>query len=96
MFFGVDGQLMSIKWKIYKTIFRYTEPNAVDKGFIDPQWPMFYDLTSDPHEYNNLFNTDLTNAWLLAPCFKLIGEYKRSVQEYPNIKVGEEFEGYKK
>jgi arylsulfatase A-like enzyme len=96
MFFGVDGQLMSIKWKIYKTIFRYTEPNAVDKGFIDPQWPMFYDLTSDPHEDNNLFNTDLTNAWLLAPCFKLIGEYKRSVQEYPNIKVGEEFEGYTK
>ena len=96
MFFGVDGQLMSIKWKIYKTIFRYTESNAVDKGFIDPQWPMFYDLTSDPHEDNNLFNTDLTNAWLLAPCFKLIGEYKRSVQKYPNIKVGEEFEGYEK
>lgn len=25
MFFGIDGELMSIKWKIYKTIFRYTE-----------------------------------------------------------------------
>src|SRR3984957_18102423 len=25
MFFGVDGQLLSIKWKIYKTIFRYTD-----------------------------------------------------------------------
>ena len=25
MFFGIDGELMSMKWKIYKTIFRYTE-----------------------------------------------------------------------
>ena len=25
MFFGADGELMSIKWKIYKTIFRYTD-----------------------------------------------------------------------
>ena len=32
MFFGIDGQLMSIKWKIYKTIFRYTE-NIVSPPF---------------------------------------------------------------
>jgi hypothetical protein len=25
MFFGTDGELLSIKWKIYKTIFRYTQ-----------------------------------------------------------------------
>jgi hypothetical protein len=24
MFFGVDGELLSIKWKFYKSIFRYT------------------------------------------------------------------------
>ena len=57
---------------------------------------MFYDLSSDPHEDNNLFYTDLTNGWMLAPDFKLIGEYERSVKEYPNIKPGEDFKGYKK
>ena len=57
---------------------------------------MFYDLSSDPHEDNNLFDTDLTNAWMLAPCFKLIGEYRRSLKEYPNIMTGEEFKGYQK
>ena len=56
---------------------------------------MFYDLSSDPHEDNNLFYSDLTNAWILAPDFRIIGEYERSVKEYSNIKVGEEFEGYK-
>jgi arylsulfatase A-like enzyme len=96
IFFGTDGELLSIKWKIYKTIFRYTEAPALEKPYIAPQFPMFYDLTSDPHEDNNLFNSDMTCGWILAPCFKLIGEYRRSVQEYPNIKVGEEFEGYKK
>jgi arylsulfatase A-like enzyme len=99
MFFGIDGELMSIKWKIYKTIFRYTENTvypAIESGFIKPQFPMFYDLSSDPHEDNNLLYTGLVNGWMLAPDFKLIGEYQRSVAEYPNIKVGEDFKGYQK
>ena len=96
MFFGTDGELLSIKWKIYKTIFRYTEAPAVEKPYIAPQVPMFYDLTSDPHEDNNLIYSDLTCGWILAPCFKLIGEYQRGLKEYPNIKTGEDFKGYDK
>jgi arylsulfatase len=38
----------------------------------------------------------MTCGWILAPSFKLIGEDKRSIQEYPNIKVGEEFKGHTK
>ena len=97
MFFGPDGELMSIKWKIYKMIFRYTENTvhpAIQSGFITPQFPMFYDLSSDPHEDSNLFYTDLTCAWMLAPAFKVIGEYELSVKKHPNIKVGEDFKGY--
>src|SRR5271157_3739295 len=97
MFFGPDGELMSIKWKIYKMIFRYTENTAhpaVQSGFITPQFPMFYDLSSDPHEDSNLFYTDLTCGWMLAPAFKLIGEYELSLKKYPNIKIGEDFQGY--
>jgi arylsulfatase A-like enzyme len=96
MFFGVDGGLMSIKWKIYKTVFRYTETPAADKPYVKPQFPMIYDLSGDPHEDNNLFYSDLTCGWILVPDFKLIGEYERSVEKYPNIKVGEDFKGYTK
>ena len=97
LFFGVDGELMSIKWKVYKTIFRYTEDRpAIQSGFIKPQIPMNYDLSSDPHEDFNLWWTDLTHGWMLAPVFKLIEGYERSVKEYPNIRVGEEFTGYGK
>jgi len=97
MFFGPDGELMSIKWKIYKMIFRYTENTAhpaIQSGFTTPQFPMFYDLSSDPHEDSNLFYTDLTCGWMLAPAFKLIGEYELSLKKYPNIKIGEDFQGY--
>ena len=98
MFFGNDGELMSIKWKHYKTVFRYTtnSPNpAIQNPYVKPQLPMVYNLTSDPHEDANLFYTNLTNAWMLAPNFKAIIEYERSIREYPNIKVGEDFTGYK-
>ena len=97
MFFGIDGELMSIKWKIYKTIFRYTEsPASIEKPYIKPQFPLIYDLTSDPHEDNNLFYSDLTTGWLMGPAFKILGEYAHSVKQYPNIKVGEDFKGYQK
>jgi hypothetical protein len=89
--------LLSIKRKIYKTIFRYTENTpspAIDNPYIKPQFPMIYGLSSDPHEDNNLIYSDLTVGWILGPDFKLIGKYERSIKKYPNIKVGEDFKGY--
>jgi hypothetical protein len=91
--------LMSVKWKFVKTVFRYAvnSPDpAIQSGYIKSQFPMMYDLSSDPHEDNNLSYTDLTNGALLASALKAIAEYERSVKQYPNIKVGEDFKGYKK
>jgi len=94
-FFGIDGELMSIKWKTYKTIFRYAEsPVSVGKPYVKPQIPLIFDLTSDPHEDNNLMYTDLTLGWVFAPSFKWIEDFEASVKKYPNIKVGEDFKGY--
>jgi hypothetical protein len=69
---------------------------AMEQPYVKPQWPMCYDLSSDPHEDSNLFFTDLSNSWLLGPAFKLIGEYEQGVKKYPNITVGEDFKGYAK
>jgi arylsulfatase A-like enzyme len=96
MFFGADGGLLSVKWKIYKTIFRYTVNPAVENPYIKPQFPMIYDLSSDPHEDNNLLASALTVGWIVAPDLKIIGQYERSLAQFPNIKVGEDFTGYKK
>ena len=91
-FFGPDGELMSVKWHMYKMVLRYSE--GVDKPIVKPQFPMFYDLSSDPHEDWNLFGTRLDNVWMVAPVFKAIGGYEGSVKKYPNIKPGEDFKGY--
>ena len=39
-------------------------------AYVKPQFPMCYDLSSDPHEDNNLFYSDLTNAWMLGASLK--------------------------
>jgi len=96
VFFGIDGELMSIKWKYYKFIYRYTvDSPAIQSAYLKPQLPMVYDLSSDPHEDFNLWWTDLTMGWMFGPQFKIIADYEISLRKYPNIKVGEDFKGYK-
>jgi arylsulfatase len=92
MFFGQDGGLMSVKWKNYKVVLRY--PNGISEPIVQPQVALFYDLSSDPGETNNLNETVMDNVWLLEPISKLIRDYQESVEEYPNIKTGEDFRGY--
>lgn len=92
MLFGPDGELMSVKWKIYKMILRYSE--GVDKPIVKPQFPLTYDLSSDPHEDWNLFSTQLTHGWIFAPIFREVMKYQMGLQKYPNTKPGEEFKGY--
>ena len=92
LFFGTDGELMSVKWKHFKLIFRYSE--GVEHPIVTPQFPMVYDLSSDPHEDFNLFNTDMTVGWLLVPAFRAVGAFRASVAKFPNIKTGQDFQGY--
>jgi len=71
---------------------RYTD--GVDKPIVRPQFPIVDDLSSDPHENYNLFETKLDNGWMLAPVFRNTMQYEMSVKQYPNITPGEEFRGY--
>jgi arylsulfatase len=100
MFFGADATLMSIKWRYYKMILRYVPGpagDAVNQGYISPILPMFFDLSNDQHENYNLWTfPNMTMAWVFIPMLEIMGAYEKSVQEYPNIKPGEDFKGYKK
>jgi arylsulfatase len=99
VFFGADGELMSIKWQHYKWIFRYTPgpaAEAVKRGYEAPPLPMVFDLSSDPHEDYNLWNATMTMGWTYGPISEIIAAYEESVKNYPNIKPGEDFKGYEK
>jgi arylsulfatase A-like enzyme len=92
LFFGPDGSLMSSKWKQIKTVVRYCD--GIDKPIVEPQFPMFFDLGSDPGERYNLFDRKLDMGWMFGITFRAIAEYKQSLVKCPNIEPGSEFKGY--
>ena len=55
---------------------------------------MFFDLGSDPGERYNLLNTKLDMGWMFEVAFNAVAAYRSSIAEYPNIKPGQEFNGY--
>jgi arylsulfatase A-like enzyme len=93
LFFGPDGLLMSAKWHNIKAVLRYCE--GIDQPIVEPQFPMFFDLGSDPGERYNLFDRKLDMGWMFGVVLAAVGEYEKSVAEYPHIKPGQEFNGYK-
>jgi arylsulfatase A-like enzyme len=93
LFYGSDGGIMSVKWKTMKVIFRYTE--STSGPFVKPQWPLVFDLIDDPSEEWDLIDKRLDCQWVLAPVTQRIGALMKSTAKYPNIKPGQEFEGYK-
>ncbi len=92
LFFGPDGSMMSVKWNNVKVWLRYSE--AVDKPIVEPQFPMIFDLGSDPGEQDNLFADKMDEGWEFGVIMQFIDAYERSIAEYPNIKPGQEFVGY--
>ena len=85
---------MSSKWRQVKAVFRHCE--GIAEPIVQPQSPMVFDLGSDPGERYNLFNSKLDMGWMFGVVLRTIGAYEKSLAQYPNIKPGEEFTGYKK
>jgi arylsulfatase len=94
LFFGPDGSLMSVKWHNIKIWLRYSE--SIEKPIVAPQFPMIFDLGSDPSERNALFADKMDNGWMFELILPFVAQYEKSLVQYPNIKPGEEFTGYKK
>ena len=37
----------------------------------------------------------METGWMFAPALKAVSDYMKSVAKYPNIKTGQEFDGYR-
>jgi hypothetical protein len=94
LYFGLDGRLMSVKWKNFKVIFRKSD--GIGEPITDVQVPMVFNLIGDPGERFNLWEVSLDMGWVYRPVFEQIARFGQSVARYPNVKTGEEFKGYKK
>jgi arylsulfatase len=92
LFFGPDGSLMSAKWHNVKVVLHYSE--GIDQPIVKPQWPMLFDLASDPNELYNLMATKMDMGWMMGVALKFVADYQKSTAQYPNIKTGQDFRGY--
>jgi len=92
LFFGGDGELMSVRWRHVKIWLRYCE--GMDYPYLTCSFPRFYDLGSDPQEEYSLFDDKLDCGWEYGIVMKLMEEYEKSIEACPNIKPGSEFKGY--
>ncbi|QYB07686.1 arylsulfatase [Rhodococcus sp. USK10] len=92
LYFGLDGRLMSVKWKNFKVVFRKSD--AIDAPITDVQLPMVFNLIGDPGERFNLWEVSMDMGWVLRPVQEQITQFQQSVAEYPNIATGEDFTGY--
>lgn len=89
---GDDSVLGTHRHNI-KAILRYCE--GIDKPTLQPQFPMFFDLGSDPGERYNLFDRKLDMGWMFGVVLANVAEYKKSIAQYPNIEPGQDFDGYR-
>jgi arylsulfatase A-like enzyme len=92
LYFGIDGKLMSVKWKNFKVVFRTA--SSINDPISDVQLPMIYDLINDPGERWNLWEQTMDMGWVTRPVLEQVAELQESVAKYPNIRPGEDFKGY--
>lgn len=93
IYYGSDGAPLSVKWQTMKVVFRYAE--STSGPIIKPQWPLVFDLIDDPNEEWDMLDKRLDAAWVIGPVAARLGALQASMAQYPNIKSGEEFTGYK-
>ena len=89
----IGNELFTVKWRSFKIHLKTVE------SFWGPVqthlFPPVYDVTNDPGEDNDLMKFGLFSySWVYSPMGKILGKKAASMQEYPNIKPGQDFEGY--
>ncbi|MGI9576926.1 MAG: sulfatase-like hydrolase/transferase [Microthrixaceae bacterium] len=94
LYFGTDAEPVACKWKTLKIHFRYVESNAWTASYVKPQLPLVCDLVADPGETVDLLGDRLEMGWAVGVGFVELAKLQASMDAYPNIGVGEEFQGY--
>ena len=90
----VGNDVFSVKWRTLKVHFFTAE--GTFSSIVQPTFPEVYDIKSDPGETRELWrNEGYSHLWVMKPVMEIINDNAKSMSEFPNIKPGEEFTGYK-
>ncbi len=90
----VGTEVWSVKWRNMKIHFKTAE-GTHDRVVGGYTFPQVYDIKNDPAESYELWgNEGYAHTWIMEPVSKILGSLQVSMVKYPNIKPGEEFNGY--
>jgi arylsulfatase A-like enzyme len=89
----VGDVVFAVKWRNMKVHFATAEgTHSVIQKYTFPQ---VFDIKEDPKESYELWgNEGYAHAWVMEPIMKILTEKAISMKEYPNIKPGQDFNGY--
>jgi arylsulfatase A-like enzyme len=89
-FIGED--IVAVRWRQYRIYPKQFVPSAGNPSMPGLAgyrmegggYPAIFNIEADPREEYNIV---ATNAWVVAPYLKVIGEYRKSLEKYPNPKA---------
>jgi len=89
----IGDDLFAVKWRTFKIHLKTAE--SLWSPVQSYAFPPVYDVANDPGEDNELMRHSLfAYSWVYVPMGQILQRTGSSMQQYPNIQPGQEFEGY--
>ncbi|HTE31468.1 MAG TPA: arylsulfatase [Chryseolinea sp.] len=87
----IGEEVGAVRWRNYRIYPRQFVPSAGNPAMYGLAgnrqdgngFPLIFNIEADPREENNVLGT---SAWVIGPYLKLVGEYYKSLEKYPNPK----------
>jgi arylsulfatase A-like enzyme len=90
----VGDRVFSVKWRSLKVHFFTAE--STFSPIVEHTFPQVFDIKNDPDELRELWREEgYSHLWVMKPVMGILTELAQSMQKYPNIKPGQNFNGYK-
>ncbi|MFC2094356.1 arylsulfatase [Bacteroidota bacterium] len=89
----VGDDVFSVKWRSLKVHFYTAEGTFAP--IVQPTFPQVFDIKNDPGETRELWSSEgYSHLWVMKPIMEILTEKIISMKKYPNIKPGQDFNGY--
>jgi arylsulfatase len=88
----IGEEIAAVRWRSYRLYPKQfiasagnpSMPGAAGYRVEGTGYPAIFNIEADPREENNIAGT---NAWVIGPYLKVIGEYQKSLEKHPNPKA---------
>jgi len=89
----VGDNVFAVKWRTLKVHFYTAEGTFAP--IVQHTFPQVFDIKNDPGETRELWAAEgYSHLWVMKPVMDILTALAVSMQQYPNIKPGLDFEGY--